>query len=281
MSADRAPRIALAAAVAAVTLAGCRSSQPAKETAASGANEVTVTAHDYAFDAPAEIPAGLTTFHLVNRGPSLHHLQLIRLDGGKTGNDFVAALKAGGPPPLWASLAGGPNPPEPGSTTSATVSLEPGDYAIVCFVPAVDGMPHLMKGMVHQLKVVGPSREVAEPAADVVMKLVDFDFQLSAPLAAGRHTIRVENAGTQPHEVAIIRLQPGKTPEDFAAWGEKPEGPAPGALFGGMTGIMPGGHAFANVDLPAGDYALMCFFPDGKDGKPHFAHGMMKLIKVG
>lgn len=47
-----------------------------------------------------------------------------------------------------------------------------------------------------------------------------------------------------------------------------------------MTGLMPGAHAFANVDLPAGDYAHV-FFPDGKDGKPHFAHGMMKLIKVG
>ncbi|HEY8106327.1 MAG TPA: hypothetical protein VIE46_09480 [Gemmatimonadales bacterium] len=278
MSSDRVFRSALALTIAA--LAACRAGEPAKDAAAGGTNEVTVTARDYAFDAPATVPAGLTTFHLVNKGPSLHHLQLIKLDEGKTGDDYVAALKAGGPPPPWASLAGGPNPPEPGSTTTATVSLEPGDYAIVCFVPGADGMPHLMKGMVHPVKVVGPSRAGAEPAADIVMKLVDFDFQLSAALPAGRHTIRVENAGSQPHEVAIIRMQPGRTPEDFAAWAEKMSGPAPGALFGGMTGIMPGAHAFAIVDLPAGDYALMCFFPDGKDGKPHFAHGMMKMIKV-
>lgn len=277
MLTDRVSRTALALAIAALT--ACRTGQPAKD-AAGGANEVTVTAHDYAFDAPASVPAGLVTFHLVNQGPSLHHLQLIKLGEGKTGDDYVAALKAGGPPPPWASLAGGPNPPEPGSTTTATVSLEPGDYAIVCFVPGADGMPHLMKGMVHPLKVVGPSQAGAEPAADIVMKLVDFDFQLSAALPAGRHTIRVENAGTQVHEVAIIKMQTGKTPEDFAAWAEKMSGPAPGALFGGMAGIMPGGHAFAVVDLPAGDYALMCFFPDGKDGKPHFAHGMMKMIKV-
>jgi hypothetical protein len=151
---------------------------------------------------------------------------------------------------------------------------------MVCFVPAADGMPHLMKGMVHPLRVVGPSREVAEPAADVVMKLVDFDFQLLAPLAAGRHTIRVENAAGQPHEVVFIRLHPGKTPEDFVAWGDKPEGPPPGAGFGGMSGIVPGAHGFATVDLPAGDYLLICFFTDAKDGKPHYAHGMMKMIKV-
>jgi hypothetical protein len=158
--------------------------------------------------------------------------------------------------------------------------LEPGNYIIVCFVPALDGMPHLMKGMLRPLTVVGPPREAAEPAADLVIKLVDFDFQLSGPLAAGHRTIRVENAAGQPHEVALVRLQPGKTAEDFGAWGMKPEGPAPGAVFGGISGIMPGAHAFAIVDLPAGDYALMCFFPDGKDGKPHFAHGMMKTIKV-
>ena len=272
MSADRATCLALAA--AATVLAACRQ-------ASSGPNVVTVTAHDYTFDAPAEIPAGLTTFQLVNRGPSLHHLQLIKLEGGKSGDDFVAALKAGGPPPQWATLAGGPNPPEPGSMTSATLVMEPGSYAIVCFVPSLDGMPHLMKGMVHALKVTGTSQAgAAEPAADVVMKLVDFDFQLSAPIKAGRHTIRVENAGAQPHEVAFVRLKPGKTGADFTAWGEKPEGPAPGEVHGGISGIMPGTHAFANLDLPAGEYALICFFPDIKDGKAHFEHGMMKVIQV-
>ena len=279
MFTDRVPRTALALVIAA--LAACRAGQPAKDAAAGGTNEVTVTAHDYTFDAPVSVPAGLTTFHLVNQGPSLHHLQLIKLNEGKTGDDFLAALKAGGPPAPWAVLAGGPNPPEPGSTTTATVMLEPGNYIIVCFVPALDGMPHLMKGMLRPLTVVGPPREAAEPAADLVIKLVDFDFQLSGPLAAGHRTIRVENAAGQPHEVALVRLQPGKTAEDFGAWGMKPEGPAPGAVFGGISGIMPGAHAFAIVDLPAGDYALMCFFPDGKDGKPHFAHGMMKMIKVG
>jgi hypothetical protein len=272
MTADHAARATLAA--CALALAACRSPAP-------GGNVVTVTAHDFVFEAPAEIPAGLTTFQLVNRGPSLHHLQLIKLGEGKTGDDFVAALKAGGPPPMWATLAGGPNPPEPGSTTSATLMMEPGSYAIVCFVPAPDGMPHLMKGMVQALKVTGTSQTgAAEPAADVVMKLVDFDFQLSAPIKAGRHTIRVENTGAQPHEVAFIRMKPGKTGADFAAWGEKPEGPAPGEVYGGITGIMPGSHAFANVDLPAGDYALICFVPDMKDGKAHFEHGMMKMIQV-
>lgn len=269
-------------AAALIALAACRSNKAATDTAnAAGPNVVTVTASDFHFDAPAETPAGLTIFRLVNNGPSPHHAQLIRLEQGKTADDFIAAVKAGGPPPPWALLAGGPNPPESGSTASTTVLLEPGNYAIICFIPGRDGVPHLMKGMARSLKVTAPTRAaVAEPTADIVVKLVDFDFELSAPLTAGRHTLRVENTGAQPHEIALVRLAPGKEPMDFAAWGEKQEGAAPGALFGGVAGILPGTHAFAMVDLPAGDYALLCFFPDGKDGKPHFMHGMAKKIKV-
>ena len=65
-----------------------------------------------------------------------------------------------------------------------------------------------------------------------------------------------------------------------AGWAEKMTGPPPGVVHGGISGIMPGEHAFIVTDLPAGDYALICFFPDIKDGKPHLAHGMIKTIKV-
>jgi hypothetical protein len=138
-----------------------------------------------------------------------------------------------------------------------------------------------MKGMVRPLTVTAASGPApSDPAADLVMKLVDYDFQLSAPLTAGKHTIRVENAGPQPHELVLVRLEPGKEPVDFAQWGDKQVGPAPGELYGGVSAIMPGTHAFVEVDLPAGEYGLICFIPDIKDGTPHFHHGMMKRITV-
>ncbi len=261
-------------------LFACRSDRPAAEVAA-GPPVVTVTTADFSFDAPAEIPAGPTTFHLVNRGPGLHHVQLVKLHEGKTTDDFMAALKAGGPPPAWATMAGGPNPPEVGATSSTTMLLEPGSYAMVCFIPSADGIPHLMKGMVRPLTVTPNDRATAaEPSAEVVMKLVDFGFELSRPLGAGRQTIRIENAGAQPHEVAIVRLQPGKEPMDFAHWGEKQIGPAPAALMGGVSAIMPSAHAFVEVDLTPGEYGLICFIPEMKDGKPHFVHGMVQRVTV-
>jgi hypothetical protein len=279
---------------AAITLAACRSDKPAGDAsttsaappgaertdAAGGANVVTVTTSDYRFDAPAEIPAGLTVIRLVNKGPSLHHIQLMRFEGDKTLDDFLSALQ-GEHPPTWATPVGGPAPPEVGDTSTSIEALEPGNYAMICFIPSADGMPHLAKGMTRALKVVGPSRTAAsEPEADIVVKLVDYDFELSKPLTAGKHTIRVDNGGQQPHEIAIVRLNPGKKPLDFTAWGMKPVGPPPGTIHGGLSGIMPGTHSFIEVDLPHGDYALLCFLPDAKDGKPHYEHGMAKQTTV-
>ena len=292
MSARLCARVSLIA--AGITLAACRSDKPAGEgsttsavppgaermDAAGGVNVVTVTARDYVFDAPAEIPTGLTAIRLVNQGPSLHHIQLMKLGDGKTLDDYLAALQ-GEHPPAWATPVGGPAPPEVGDTTISIEALEDGNYALICFIPAADGMPHVMKGMSRALRVVGPSRTgTREPEADIVVTLVDYDFKLSKPLTAGKHTIRVDNAGQQPHEIAIVRLHPGRKPADFTAWGMKPVGPPPGTIHGGLSGIMPGSHSFIAVDLPPGEYGLLCFLPDAKDGKPHFEHGMAKQTTV-
>ncbi|HEY9506680.1 MAG TPA: hypothetical protein VIQ27_11950, partial [Gemmatimonadales bacterium] len=248
---------------------------------AAAPSAVTVIASDYSFDAPAEVPAGLTTFKLVNRGPSIHHVQLVKLNEGKTMDDFMAALKAGGPPPKWATMEGGPNPPEIGDTSTTVVALEPGNYAMLCFVPGPDGVPHVAKGMVRPLTVTaGTGASAAAPVADVVMKLVDYDFELSKPLAAGRHTIEVENSGPQEHELVIVKLDSDKEAMDFAMWGEKMSGKPPGTLHGGVSGIMPGDKAFVEVDLAPGQYGLICFVPDSKDGKGHYRHGMAKTVTV-
>ena len=43
---------------------------------------------------------------------------------------------------------------------------------------------------------------------------------------------------------------------------------------------MPGQHAFITVTLTPGRYGLLCFFPDAKDGKAHYTHGMVKEFRV-
>lgn len=259
--------------------------KPAPQTA--GPNVVTITATDYAFGAPDSIPAGLTTLRLVNQGKELHHASLIRLKEGKTIADFQAGLQAAmqshTPPPPWISFAGGPNAVTPGDTGLTTETLEPGSYVFVCWIPTADGTPHIMKGMMHGMVVTAARGPAApEPAADLSIKLTDYDFALSAPLQPGTHTIRVENGGAQPHETVITALAPGKSLQDFIAWekgGEK--GPLPtGKWLGGVVGLDVGGHAEFTATFAAGNYLLLCFWPDAKDGKPHIVHGMARQISV-
>ena len=269
-------------------LAGCKgkdyrvSEASASSSHPIAARVVTLTATDFAFTAPERIPAGATTFHLVNNGKELHHGQLIKLEDGKTLADVAQALKQPGIP-SWVKFVGGPNAVPPGKQSSATMVLEPGNYALLCFVYGADKVPHAAKGMVKPLEVTPASSPTTTlPAADVTIKLVDYGFEPSKAITPGQHTILVENAGPQPHELALLRLAPGKTVKDFGVWAETGmKGPPPAEPIGGVALLDKGGQGTFTVDLPAGEYGLICFVPDAKDGKPHLVHGMVKTIKVG
>jgi hypothetical protein len=282
-------RFAPGLALAVVTLMGCKSDRPATDAGASSEAPtgspavVTVTANDFSFEAPGKVPAGAVTMRLVNNGKELHHAQMIRIEDGKTMADIARALKEGGPPPSWVKFVGGPNAVPPGKETHATSVLTPGLYAYLCFIPSPDRVIHASKGMVLPFEVTpGADAAAAElPAPDAMITLTDYDFQLSKPLATGKQTILVENSGPQPHEVALLKLAPGKTAADFAAWdagGMK--GPPPAEPVGGIVALDQGARATFTADLTAGEYGLICFVPDLKDGKPHLVHGMIKTIKV-
>jgi len=240
---------------------------------------VQVSGEDFKFDAPDIIPAGLTEFRFMNKGPSLHHMAILQLKDGKTLDDLRAVLANPGPPPAWIKEMGGPNAPDAGREANATVMLEPGNYALICFVD-LGGPPHFAKGMIRPLRVVPARNAATRPKADVTMNLVDYNFALSSPIKAGTRTIRVHNAAKQHHEIELIQLNPGATQAEFMKWMDKMEGPPPAKAIGGIAGIEPGMTEYFTADFTPGNYILMCFLPDAKDGKPHLAHGMTKQITV-
>jgi uncharacterized cupredoxin-like copper-binding protein len=267
----------------ALSVACAKSEPPKAESAApappAGPNVVEVVASDSAFMMPDTLPAGPTTFHLVNQGPSIHHIQVVRLDSGKTMADFAKVNMEKGPP-SWIVMLGGPNSPVPGGSSDGSLDLAAGNYVVICGIPGPDGIPHAVKGMVHPLTVVPSDVQRAMPEADITVTLSDYSFTFSKPLTAGKHLVRVDNGAAQPHEIFIAKLAPGKTTEDLVKWAEKQAGPPPAMPLGGTTMIHPGGSNTIAIELTPGEYGLWCFFPDVKDGKPHFAHGMMQQITV-
>jgi uncharacterized cupredoxin-like copper-binding protein len=234
-------------------------------------------AHDYGFAGPDHIPAGVTTMQVVNKGKDPHHIQLLKLLQGKTADDFRAAIAADPARlPRWIQFVGGPNAVLPGSQSAATMNLSEGEYLLICLIPNKEGVPHMAIGMQKPLSVRGAKAAlVSEPKAAVTITLAEFRFGQSGPITAGSHTIQVRNHGTMPHEVVVLKLDPGASAKDFgAAFEPGASAPPPGRPVGGIVGLETGEHAFFTAQFEPGRYGLICFFPDPVTGKPHFMQGM-------
>jgi uncharacterized cupredoxin-like copper-binding protein len=279
---------------AVIALAGCTAKEApqtadstvtAMATTPAAPNVVEINASEYKFEAPDQVPAGLTMFKLNDTGKELHHATLIKLDSGKTFNDLMEGMKnmkPGTPPPGWVIPAGGPNAAAPGASSNLITVLEPGNYAIVCFIPDARGVPHVAHGMAKALTVTpNASANMSEPNADITVILKDYQFDFSQPLTAGKHTLKIVTAPGQPHEYTFFQLMPGKKADDIPKYVEAGmKGPPPGVPIGGVAAMSAGNTAYYEVDLKPGDYAIVCFLEDAKDGKPHFTHGMIQQIKV-
>lgn len=231
---------------------------------------------DYSITAPASIPAALATFRTVNKGKQIHQAALVRLDSGKTYSDFAQAMKTEGPPPAWIVWMGGQQ-----GEGQVTIPLTPGNYVWYCIIPGPDGMPHMMKGMTAPITVTPSTSAMASPpVADIDVTMHDYQWDISKEITAGPHVFKLTTAAGQPHEFVIVRLLPGKTPQDMAEWAAKPAGPPPADWLNGIAVMQPGQVNYDAIDFKPGHYAIFCFVPDKSDGKPHAMHGMVKEFTV-
>lgn len=272
------PLIALAALAMAGGLAACT---------AAGASEtrshhlLDVTAADYSYQMPTMTPlnAGLETVRLHNAGTQPHQATIMRLHDGVTYDQFAAALRQGeGPALALIDFEGGVNTIAPGATASAYSNLTSGNYALLCFVQGADGVPHLAKGMVMPFQVNGPNLPPRAPETSGSVGLHSYGFDL--PAGFGQGTYKVINNADEAHELAILKVAPGKTAQDVMAFltaGTPPSGPPPFADAGGVGALSPGVTAFGVFHLQPGSYVALCFVPD--DQAPHLPHFMMGMFQ--
>ncbi len=248
---------------------------------AAGPNVVNVVAREFRYQMPDTLPAGPTLFHFTDDGKLLHQMTIVKLEQGKTLADFTALPP--GPLPAWTVLMGGPNTPVPrGGVSEAIVDLPPGNYVVICVIPDADGKPHMMKGMVKGLTVTPSTAARTIPDSDLTLTLTDYKFAFSTPPTAGEHIVRIINNGSQPHEAVLFRLAAGKKGEDIANWvSAGMQGPPPASPVSGISAEAPGKENTLLLKLSPGNYALLCFMPDARDGKPHAMHGMIHNFKIG
>jgi uncharacterized cupredoxin-like copper-binding protein len=232
------------------------------------------------------VPAGAVTFTVNNTGKEEHQAQIAKLADGKTIQDVVGALSQNDLQTAMSMLtfAGGPTAIAPGRSGTVGAVLEPGEYIMLCFVSAPDGLPHFAKGMVAGFTVSGTAGGNSLPAGDAQLTLADFSFTGLDSLAAGQHVVHVTNNGPKPHEATVLKLKPGITLDKLRAAVTSPSPVPDDQLFegpaGGIAAIKPGSEATFDLDLQAGDYAFICFVPDPATQKSHAELGMIAPLSV-
>jgi hypothetical protein len=217
-----------------------------------------IIATDAGFDAPNGVAAGLRHIVFENRGTEIHEAMLVKLPKGMSANDYVAAVKSGSLFPKGALDYSGPGLTSPGETSEMWLRVDPGQYIIICW-----NSGHAKTTPVHPFTVHDIGADDETPKEDLVLKLVDFRFELEGNLHKGVQVIRVETPSPSMHEVDIFRLHEGRTVADLNGWRKQEgHGPAPADALGGVLDS----HDLSRVvwlrrKFTPGRYVLHCELP--------------------
>jgi len=202
---------------------GCDQRTARKET------PLRIIATDVKFEAPDHVPAGIRHIVFENHGSEIHEAMLVKLPINMGSDDYVTAVRHGSLFPKGALDYSGPGLTSPGQTAEMWLKLDPGRYVVICWN---DG--HATTRPVHLLTVDDIVVNDEVPKEEVVLKLIDYRFELDRNLHKGTQVIRVETPGPTMHEVDFFRLHDGKTVADVKRWRkEAGNDPAPADALGG------------------------------------------------
>ena len=257
-----------------------------------GAGVVKIDGEDFAFDAPDRIPSGWTNFDYTNAGDEQHFVLFARIPDGQTFDDYLTDIvrpfsdawfmlregeigvdevdaQLGATLPDWfadVAFSGGTGMIEPGMTTRVTLKLDPGTYAIECYMKTEGGELHSMEGMVRELVVTEASSAVSPPEAGINITLTNDGMTIDGDLTPGRHTVAV-HALEHPeqgfgHNVHVARLDEDADIDEVVRWmnfleldGLRP--PSPARFVGGMHILPEGGTGFFELELKPGRYLFV------------------------
>lgn len=229
------------------------------------ATTVEVAATEYSFDVPAEVAGSVVAMRLTNTGGFPHEFAFARIDEGKTEADVQAVIESGAEPPGWVEDVAGVPGLSPGESVTVTRTLEPGSYVFLCFFPDPEGTPHAALGMYELFTIAGDSGlTIPEPDATITAG----DDGLGVPaLSAGEQRVLFQNAGTEPHELALVAFEPGMGVKDVDGWIEGGyQGEPPVTFLGGMQTIPAGESVLLTIEIePRVEYTALDFTTNSKE----------------
>lgn len=263
---------------------------------------VTVTLTEDAILAPEEIAAGPTVLIVENEETGPGHAFVVRIPEDVSDQELAGALSTSTPivaeTPDWfwtAAFLGNADRATTEQPSVALVGMEPGRYVV--------GDPYRPTTEFAQFTVSGPDLgETALPDADLEIELFEMNFSLPDELEGGPQLWQVENSGAMLHEMALMPVPVGATPEQVQEavaaelavefGGDPVEARATIDALGGEwvgwttdlvagVGVLsPQEATLAQVNLEPGTYGAVCYIPEPNSGMPHLMLGMTKVFEV-
>ena len=157
------------------------------------------------------------------------------------------------------------------------LKVDPGQYILICW-------NHDASRSARPFTVSYNVVDDEVPREDVVLKLVDYKFELEGNLQKGEQVIRVETPGPAMHEADIYRLHEGKTVDDLRRWAKEDHpGPAPADALGGALD----NHDIKRVvwlrkNFSPGRYAFHCEMPlttDAAASSKNTTHADLGMVR--
>ena len=265
--------------------------------------EVVTTHMD--LEMPASIASGWTTFRYLNNSHNPHFFLIQKLPGDKTvedskaevvpvfqeGMDFIGvgdwdnALTAFGKLPAWSAEIiywGGVGLLSPNEVAESTVYLEPGNYAVECYVKNSNGVFHSYNGMITGLVVTSNDNGYTEPKPTMEVSISSTEgIKFNEKVRPGKHMIEVIFEDQTVHEhflghdVHLVKLDETANIADLNAWMNwadpnafKTPAPQGVEFLGGMQelpaleGKPTSAVGYFEAHLKPGTYAFIAEVPD-------------------
>jgi hypothetical protein len=108
-----------------------------------------------------------------------------------------------------------------------------------------------------------------------------FAFDIPSEISGGLVNLTLDNVDNQPHEIAMVKVKDGTTPEQVEEWLGADGAPTPDYILGEAAGVgnaAPGQKATSSQDISKGSYVYFCTFGDGDE--VHYKNGMLGATTV-
>ena len=272
----RALACVLAAAALATGIAACGSDDDEAQTL------TFKVASNGAVTGPSSAESGEAEITLDNGTKKPAGMQFLRVEGDRSPQEFLEAfgpvVSEGAPLPDFIFAGGGVGQTEGGQSQTVTETLEPGTY----YALNIDTGPRPTPKNIATIEVTGDESDV-ELESDVEVDAIDYGFEASG-LKVGENEILFANTGAQPHHIVAAPLADDATEADAKKYfaSRNAGGPPPIKQSGTQaTAVIEGGDSqLVTMDLPKGNYVLLCFISDRQGGPEHVAKGMVTGVEV-